>query len=226
MKKSNILAAGLTVIAACAFGATAYAAETGTMGNLTETSSKISSIDMEKNLGEAGKVLDGFYSGAKGKKEMSAAPVALEASNRTISQAEKEVCNAKPSKIVLSGKVPPLSAGTDRSDTPKKDLPIGSGLLAAGAVTLALAGKKKGYFSNYGEDAHTVWNYITGSDGSSGSGSSSSNSSGNSVSTHTVVNVDNSSGTVTTSTGTDTSCPSSSTACYGQSWVNSQLPHY
>ena len=171
-------------------------------------------------------MLDGFYSGVKTKKDSSSSAVALEAGSRTLAQAEKEVCSAKPSKIVLSAKVPPLESGTGKSDPKGKGLPSGSGLLVAGGVALALAGKKKGYFSNYGEDAQTVWDYVTGNDSNSGSGSSNANNSGTSVSTHTVVNVDNSSGTVVTSTGTDTSCPSSSTACNGQGWLNNQLPHY
>lgn len=203
-----------------------HASETTSIENLTETSGKISSIDLDKNLSEAGKVLDGFYSGVKANKDSVSSAVALEAGTRTLSQAEKEVCTAKPSKIILSAKVPPIGSGTGKSDSKEKGLPSGSGLLVAGGVALALAGKKKGYFSNYGEDVQTVWNYVTGSDSDSGSGNSNTNNSGNSVSTHTVVNVDNSSGTVVTSTGTDTSCPSSSTACNGQAWLNSQLPHY
>lgn len=181
---------------------------------------------MDKTPGEAGKVLDGFYSGVKAKKDPSSSAVSLQTGSRTMAQAEKEVCNAKPSKIVLSAKVPPLGSGAGKSDSKENGLLSGAGLLVAGVVALALAGKKKGYFSNYGEDAQTVWNYVTGSDSNSGSNNSNANNPGNSTSTHTVVNVDNSSGTVVTSIGTDTSCPSSSTACNGQSWLNSQLPHY
>lgn len=180
---------------------------------------------MDKNFGEAGKVLDGFYSGVAAKKESFSPTVSLKTGSRSLAQAEKEVCNAKASIIVLSAKVPPLESGTGKSNSKERGLPSGSGMLAAGGLALALASKKKGYFSNYGEDAHTVWNYITGNDGNSGSSNSNTNS-GNSTSTHTVVNVDNSSGTVVTSTGTDNSCPSSSTACNGQAWLNSQLPHY
>ncbi|MBI4656368.1 MAG: hypothetical protein HY746_06450 [Elusimicrobia bacterium] len=44
-------------------------AEGGTIENLTETSAKISQIDMDKNLDEAGKVLDSFYTGTEGKGE-------------------------------------------------------------------------------------------------------------------------------------------------------------
>ncbi|MBI5744240.1 MAG: hypothetical protein HY952_06805 [Elusimicrobia bacterium] len=160
MKKSNILAAGLTAVAVCVLSAAAFAAETDIMGNLTKTSDKISSIDMDKNLGEAGKVLDGFYSGVKEKTDASSSAVSLETGSRTLAQAEKEVCNAKPSKIVLSAKVPPLGSGTGRSDPKEKGLPGGSGLLIAGGVALALAGKKKGYFSNYGDNVDTVWNAV------------------------------------------------------------------
>jgi len=107
MKNSKILAAVLVVLAAsCA------RAEGGMMGNLTVTRDKISSIDINKNAADAGKVLDGFYSGAAAKKEKeaSASVVYFEAPKRTLAQAEKEVCNAKAAKITkLASKVPALA---------------------------------------------------------------------------------------------------------------------
>lgn len=169
MNKNNLLAAGFAIIAACSFSSAASAAETDIMGNLTKTSGKILSIDMDKNIGEAGKVLDGFYSGVKAKKDSSSSSVSLEAGSRTLAQAEKEVCNAKPSKIVLSAKVPPLQSGNEAPRSKEDGIPVSTGVLAAGAVALGLAGRKKGYFSNYAEDLETVWDFVTGNDGSSSS---------------------------------------------------------
>ena len=108
MKKNNILIAVLAVLVSVSCAR----AEGGTVGNLAETSSKISSIDMNKNAGEAGKVLDGFFSGAAAKKEKEASSsvVYMEAAKRTLAQAEKEVCNAKAAKIgKLAAKVPALA---------------------------------------------------------------------------------------------------------------------
>jgi hypothetical protein len=86
-------------------------AEGGTVGALTETSDKISSIDMNKNIGEAGNLLGGFYAGSKNEKGAESAVVYAEQGNaQAPKQAEKDVCNAKPSKIgKLEAKVQPLS---------------------------------------------------------------------------------------------------------------------
>lgn len=146
-----------------------HASETTSIGNLTETSGKISSIDMNKNLGEAGKVLDGFYNGVKAKKDLSSSAVYLEPGNRTLAQAEKEICNAQPSKIVLSAKVPPLKSGNEAPSPKEDEVPLGTGILAAGVVAVGLAGRKKGYFRNYLEDLETVWDYVTGNDDSTDS---------------------------------------------------------
>lgn len=134
-----------------------------------------------------------------------------------------DICNAKPSKIVLAGKVPPLSSSSGKEQD-KNSLPLSAGALAIGALAFGIAAKKtgpfNGYFDNYSEDLHTVADFITGG------GSSSNNSTQNPSSNHTVVNSNTSSGTVTTSTSTDNSCASSSTACNGGAWLDSQLPHY
>lgn len=135
--------------------------EPDTIGNLAGTSDKISSIDMDKNFSEAGSILDGFYNGSKENGKADSSVVYAEPGNTRIASSltEKEICNAKSKKIVLSGKVPPLKDNPGRSSDANGD-PFGAGVLAAGAVALGLAVRKKGYFSNYSEDAHTVWNYV------------------------------------------------------------------
>ena len=89
-------------------------AEGGTIGNLTDTSDKISSIDMNKNFSEAGNVLGGFYSGSKAKAGSDTPAVYAEQGGaRAPKQAEKDVCNAKASKIgKLESKVKPLASVT------------------------------------------------------------------------------------------------------------------
>lgn len=121
MKKGSEIATGILAVM-FSFGAAAYAIEADMMGNLAETSGKISSIDMDKNFGEAGRVLDGFYSGMTVKKEASPAVVSLGAgSQRTPAQAEEEVCNANPSKIGrLASKVPALWANNSFSGSRKR----------------------------------------------------------------------------------------------------------
>lgn len=107
-KRNEIIAGLLGIWFLC--GIAAYATEVDTMGNLTDTSAKISSIDMDKNPDDTGKILDVFYTGAKTKEETSSPVVFAGTGNReTSQQEEKEVCNAKPSKISLAGKVPPLT---------------------------------------------------------------------------------------------------------------------
>ncbi|MBI4803180.1 MAG: hypothetical protein HY796_11725 [Elusimicrobia bacterium] len=128
------------------------------MGNLTKTSGKLSSIDMDKDFGEAGKVLDGFYTGGKTNGESDSPAVYAEsAGQRTLAQAEKEVCNAAAMKIGdLSSKIPPLDSGNDNKQG-NSGMPVGAGLLASGAVALAIAGRKKGFW----DDVQTVGNAIT-----------------------------------------------------------------
>ena len=187
--------------------------------NLTEITAKISEIDMDKDPNEGGKILDGFYTGMNSKKKSDSSAVYIEADSQTTNeQTIEEICNAKASKITkLASKVAPLNPTKSEKPLDKNNkIPISAGVLFVGALGLGLAKKKKGYFDNYAEDAQTVWNYVTGGDtnsGNSGSGGSQD---------HVVVDVETSSGTVHTSTSTDNSCPSSSTACYGQAWVDSQ----
>lgn len=158
MRKNKIAIALFAVIMATASAAKAGG---GAMGNLADTSDKISSIDMNKNFSQAGNILDGFYNGSKdnGKSDSSVVYAEQGNSQRTQNLTEKEICNAKSVKIVLSAKVPPLKDNPgSSSDT--KGVPFGAGVLVTGAVALGLAVRKKGYFNNYSEDAHTVWNYV------------------------------------------------------------------
>lgn len=220
MKKLKIMVAVLAVMSAYSLAR----GEDGTIENLTETSGKISTVDMEKNPGEAGVIFNGFYSGAKAGKGAESSAVYMENAPRTSAVPGKSVCNAEPKRIGrLSSSVPPLGSGSGEG-TGKSSLPMTAGALAVGSIALGLAGKKtgvsRGYFDHYAEDVHTVVDYITGG------GNSSDNSAQQPASNHTAVGVDTSSGTVTTSTTTDNSCASSSTACNGGAWLDSQLPHY
>jgi len=117
----------------------------GTIATLAGTSDKISSIDMDKNFGEAGNILDGFYSGSKAKKGTDSSVVYAEpgSAQRPAGQAGKEICNAEPSKIRLAGKVPPLNSGPEKSSPKGNGFPVGVGMLAAGVAALAMAGKRK-----------------------------------------------------------------------------------
>lgn len=129
-----------------------------TLGNLTGTTEKISSINMEKNFSEAGNVLASFYSGSKAKGNSDSVVYAeLGTSPRSSAKTEKEICNAKPAKIILAGKVPPLN-NTSKDSKKTSSLPLAAGGLALGGVSLlaAVSGKKK----SYSDDAETVWNAI------------------------------------------------------------------
>lgn len=136
-----------------------------TLVNLTETSVKISEMDMDKDFGKAGQLLDSFYAGTVSKGEAKSSPVVADQSAvGKASVSALDICNAKPSKIVLPGKVPPLTSNSDRSNRKDTPMPLGPGILAAGALALGIATKKTKvfgeYFDNYGEDLQTVWNHI------------------------------------------------------------------
>lgn len=134
MKKINIAAAVFTVIAA----ASCAMAEGGTMGNLASAGDKIASINMKENFNKAGSVLDSFYTGGKEKSGPDSSVVYAEkgSAKGTPVRTEKDICNAKPSKIgKLASKVKPLAAGT------------------AGA---ALLNQNK----TYSDDVHTVVDYV------------------------------------------------------------------
>lgn len=155
MKKSNMLMAAFVVLAT----ASAARADGGTMGNLAETSDKISSIDMNKDPGAAGKILDGFYSGIKSKKDVDSSVVYAESGAAAAAPQGKDICNAKPSKIILAGKVPALEPTSGKTGSDKKGLPVGTGALAAGLLTLGISRKTKS--SSYSADVSTVWHAVT-----------------------------------------------------------------
>jgi len=137
-------------------GQAIHAIEPANIGNLTETSVKISQMDMDKDFGKAGRVLDNFYTGAASKKEMGAPAVYADASTTHGTTPAKDICNAKPAKIVLSGKVPPIQSQSDSSKHNRNEIPIQAGTLALSAAALALAGRKKGYL----EDLDTVTDFL------------------------------------------------------------------
>lgn len=162
MKSNTIMTAAFGIIC----GAVLYAgAEDGgnkmALGGLTETNEMISSINMKENFGEAGKILDRFYSGAdkKGGSPSPAGYVETGGSLRTLAQAEKELCNAESHKISgRASKVPALASGSgsvrengNRSDAVAKTVDGLSkeetsviGTAIAGAVTGAMVGAVAG----------------------------------------------------------------------------------
>ncbi len=154
MEKSKISVAMFAVILATVSMVKAE----GTIGNLTETTDKMSSIDMNKNFGEAGNVLGSFYSGSTAKGETDSSVVYAERGNsqRAPARSEKEICNAKPSKITLAGKVPPMTPGSGKTGSEEESLPIGAGVLIAGAVALAVSAKNK----SYSDDVDTVVHFL------------------------------------------------------------------
>jgi hypothetical protein len=131
------------------------------IGNLTETSVKISEIDMNKDFGQAGIILDTFYTGSvmKGKSETPVVYAAKEPA-RDAETPPSAVCNAKPSKIALAGKVPPLQSKGEGSKKTAPEIPVQAGALAIGAAALALSSRKNGYLRNYGEDLDTVTDFL------------------------------------------------------------------
>jgi hypothetical protein len=114
MKNGKLMIAAFAVLVA---GAVSARAEGGTMGKLAETSGKISSIDMNKNLSEAGNLLGGFYAGSKAKAGSDTDVVYADRGNsQSPKQTEKDICNAQSSKIVkLGAQVKPLAASSSRT---------------------------------------------------------------------------------------------------------------
>ncbi len=125
---------------------------------LTRTSGRISEIDMTKDYSAAQNILDNFYTGDLNKKAKNAAPVYLTASEGDQSAKIAEVKQVTAKK--LASRVPPLSAGTNETSN-GNTFPAGAGTLAAGVLALGAASVKKGYWSNYGQNAATVWNAAT-----------------------------------------------------------------
>ncbi|MEA3306801.1 MAG: hypothetical protein U9Q34_03350 [Elusimicrobiota bacterium] len=137
--------------------------------NLVETNDKISSLDMDKDFGKAGDMLDSFYSGDKIKKSADSSHDYVDLSgwdtqsDNDSKQSEESICNAKASKITkLASKVAPLDS--DKTEEPlnkNNKFPISAGVLSSGALALGLVKRKKGYFSNYKEDLDTVIDAVT-----------------------------------------------------------------
>ncbi|MDQ7774346.1 MAG: hypothetical protein RDU13_12605 [Elusimicrobiales bacterium] len=228
--KPGIIAGILTVVFFC--GTSARAEGMDTIGSLTETSAKISAIDMDKDLGEAGKILDSFYTGGLTKKEReSYAVYAAPAGPEEKPAPSADIYTAAPAKVVIPGKVPPMPYGPVGEQNGKSQLPIGTAGLAVAALAIGLAGRKTGpfggYFDNYGEDLDTVVNFITDIfTPSENTGQQQPNTPQHSASTNTVVSVSESSGTVVVSTSSDNSCVQSDSACYGSGFLIENLPPY
>lgn len=201
--------------------------EPTTIENLNATSVKISEIDMNKDFSKAGNVLDNFYTGTISKRGTESSAVYADATTANNTSAPtSNICNAKPSKITLSGKVPPIQSKSDSNKRNSTEVPPQTGALAIGAVALALALRKNGGTKSYGEDLDTVVDFLVDLVTPSGSGSQQTTGSSQTTSTNTVVNVNNSSGTVTTSTATDNSCSQGNPGCYGSGYVHQQVPTY
>lgn len=139
MKNGKLMIAAFAVLVA---GAVSAKAEGGTIDNLSGAADKISSMDMDKNLNEAGNALSGFYSGSKAKADSETSVVyAAQGAEQAPRQAEKDICNAKPSKIAkLGAEVKPLAA---------------SSVQAAAAKTRGAGG------SSWVDDFNTVVDYVT-----------------------------------------------------------------
>ena len=142
MKTSKIAIAMITVFAAVS----SARAEAGTLENLSGAGDKIAAVDMKKDFGQAGDILDSFFSGSAAKK--GSAPVEASASGtdaakagtavNAYGQTAKDLCNAQPSKMgKLAAEVKPLEKSS----------------LAAGA-----AGLQKG--ESFFDDLVTVVDYV------------------------------------------------------------------
>lgn len=160
MKSNTIMTAAIGII--CGVILCAGAEEGGgnvVMGGLTETNEMMSSINMKEDFGAAGKILDRFYSGAdeKGGAPSPAGYVETGNAQRTLAQAEKELCNAESYKISgHASKVPALVNGSVRESRNGNDTiakTVGGlskeetsviGAAIAGAVTGAMVGAVAG----------------------------------------------------------------------------------
>ena len=111
MKNNKIIAAVFAVLVSAAISARAAGSN---MEALSGAADRVSSIDLDKNLSEAGNVLGGFYSGSKAKPASDTSVVyAEQRPAQAPGHAEKDICNAKPSKIGKLGfEVKPLAAAS------------------------------------------------------------------------------------------------------------------
>lgn len=120
MKMSKIAVAMIAVFAAVSFAK----AEAGTMENLSGAGDKIASVDMKKDFGQAGSILDSFFSGSAAKK--GSAPVEASVSGTAAAkagtavnaygQSAKDLYNAQPSKMgKLASAVKPLAGSSAKA---------------------------------------------------------------------------------------------------------------
>jgi hypothetical protein len=142
MKNSKIAIAVIAVFAAVS----SARAEAGTLENLSGAGDKIAAVDMKKDFGQAGNILDSFFSGSAAKKGSAPVEASVSGSDsakagtavNAYGQTAKDLCNAQPSKMgKLAAEVKPLEK---------------SGL-AAGA-----AGLQKG--DSWVDDFNTVVEYV------------------------------------------------------------------
>jgi len=112
--------------AALLCGEALHATEPSMLGNLTETSVKISSIDMSRNSSEAAKIFSTFYSGAKTAGSPSQSDTVYfdgKADRRPSTQDIKRLCNSEHRKITKLGKdVPALTRAA--GDIPEDKRPF------------------------------------------------------------------------------------------------------
>jgi len=117
MKNSKIAIAVIAVFAAVS----SAKAETGTLENLSGAGDKIAAVDMKKDFGQAGNILDSFFSGSAAKKGSAPVEASVSGSDsakagtavNAYGQTAEELCNAKPAKIgKLSAEVKPLAAAS------------------------------------------------------------------------------------------------------------------
>ncbi len=109
---------GIAVAVVVMFGAVSGAMASGSMEGLSGAGEKLSAIEMTKESGKAGNVLDNFFSGSLSKKAsapaeegVAAGPAAKAGEAKNIyGQTAKELCNARTAPVKLGAEVKPLSS--------------------------------------------------------------------------------------------------------------------
>ena len=137
MKENKILAGACCLVVL--LGTVVFAAEGTMMENLTNTSDKIASINMNQNPSEAKIVLDNFFTSSLVKKETESSPVVLEQG----SSRKDIVSQTRKSKRSLSGKVPPLTENKS-SEQSSPGLPIFGISMLAGLLLVYRGTKPSG----------------------------------------------------------------------------------
>ncbi|MDT8286612.1 MAG: hypothetical protein RQ748_05840 [Elusimicrobiales bacterium] len=231
MHRNAIILAAAVMMSA----ASASHAQDGALEKLNTATLKIAEIDMDKNYGAAGEILDGFYTGHGNKKNSSRSVVYLNSSQEQEAppDSRESICNSAPHKVrKLASRVPPVQSGAPANPEHSGKLPLAGGLLAAGTIALGAAGIRKEFWDDVQTVADAVANPIeTYNDFQAANAYEQSQQSSqpnlqHSASTNTVVNVSESSGTVAISTSPDNSCIQSDPACIGSGFVYENLPPY